>query len=84
MDFFGIGAGEILLIIIVALIIVGPKRLPEIARTMGKAMRVLKKASYDFTSQVTKDLDIQETDRDQKKPPPLPPGRDSDTKTKRG
>jgi sec-independent protein translocase protein TatA len=72
MDFFGIGTGEILLIIVVALIIWGPKRLPEIARTLGRTMRALKKASYDLTSQVTKELDIEETDGKDKKSLPQP------------
>jgi len=63
MDFFGIGFLEVLLILVVALIIWGPKRLPEIARTLGKAMRALKKASNDLTSQVTRELDIEETER---------------------
>ena len=66
MDFFGIGFGEVLLILIVALIIWGPKRLPEIARTLGKTMRALRKATYDLTSAVTKEIDIQETESKEK------------------
>ena len=62
MDFFGIGFGEVIVILLVALIIWGPKRLPDIARTLGKTMRALRKATYDLTSAVTKELDIQETD----------------------
>lgn len=73
MDFFGIGAGEIILILIVALIIWGPHRLPEIARTVGRAVRALRKATYDLTSQVTKELDIQ----DSKEKGHLPPKQDS-------
>ncbi|MDP6043193.1 MAG: Sec-independent protein translocase protein TatB [Dehalococcoidales bacterium] len=67
MDFFGIGISEILLILVIALMIWGPKRLPEIARTLGKMTRTLKKTSYNLTSQVTRELDIQETD-DKEKP----------------
>ena len=66
MDFFGIGFGEVLLILLLILIIWGPKRLPEIARTLGKTVRALRKATSDFTSQVTKELDIQETDSKEK------------------
>ncbi len=57
MGFFGIGTGELLLILIVALIIWGPGRLPEIARTLGKTVRALRKASSDFTSTITKEID---------------------------
>lgn len=66
MDFFGIGLGEVLLILVVALIVWGPKRLPEIARTMGKTIRALRKATYDITSQVTRELDIQEKETKEK------------------
>ena len=57
MGFFGIGGGEILLILVVALIIWGPGKLPEIARTMGKTVRALKKASFDLTNAVTKEVE---------------------------
>ena len=77
----GIGLGEVLLILIVALIIWGPKRLPEIARTIGKTMRAFRKATYDLTSQVTKELDIKETDSKEKERPPLP-GKTNNTSKK--
>ena len=83
MDFFGIGAGEIILILIVALIIWGPRRVPEIARTLGRITRALKKATFDLTSQITKEIDIQETDS-QEKDYPSQPGQDSGTKPKNG
>ena len=62
MDFFGLGMGEVVLIIVVALIIWGPRKLPEIARTLGKTVRALKKASFDITTAVTKELDTEEKD----------------------
>ena len=62
MDFFGIGFLELLFILIIALIIFGPGKLPEIARMMGKAMRTLKKASFDLTTQVTKEIEGKEND----------------------
>jgi len=62
MDFFGIGFGEVLLVLILILIIWGPKRMPQMARTLGKTIRTLKKASFDFTTQVTKELDSEETE----------------------
>lgn len=60
MDFFGIGPMEILLILVVALIIFGPGRLPEIARKAGKAMRTVRKATFDLTAEVTKELEGKE------------------------
>ncbi len=61
MDFFSIGPMEILLILIVALIIFGPGRLPEIGRTVGKWTRVLRKATFDLTAQVTKEIEEEKT-----------------------
>ena len=45
---FNIGMPELMLIFFVALIVVGPKRLPELGRSIGKAMAALKKASFDI------------------------------------
>ena len=39
---FGIGGSEIIVILIVALLVFGPKRLPEIGRSLGKGMREFK------------------------------------------
>ena len=63
MDFFGIGTGEILLVLLVALIVFGPGRIVEIGRTLGRMMNTLKKASFDLTSQVTKELEGEEKHR---------------------
>ena len=71
MGFFGIGTWEILLILIVALIIWGPGKLPEIARKLGQTVRALRKASFDLTTAVTKELDItKELDLKEKAHPP--------------
>lgn len=63
MDFFGMGMGEILLILVIALIIWGPGRLPDIARTLGRTVRALRKATSDISTVVTKELDMEEKDR---------------------
>ncbi len=60
MSFFDMGIGEILLIIIVALVIWGPGKIPQIARTIGKTMATLKKASQDLTTQITRELEEEE------------------------
>src|SRR4030042_319145 len=65
MDFLGIGPGEILLILILALVIFGPGKLTEIARTLGKTVRAIRKASSDLTTTVTRELETT-----QKKPSP--------------
>jgi Tat protein translocase TatB subunit len=60
MDFFGIGPGELLLIIIVALIFVGPGKIAEIGKVLGKTVRAIRKASTDFTSAVSREIDAEE------------------------
>ena len=60
MDFIGMGMGEILFILVVALIIWGPGRITEVGRTLGKIMRNLKKATSDLTTQITKETEEQE------------------------
>ena len=73
MDFLGMGMGEILLVILVALIIWGPGKLPEIARTVSKAVHTLRQTTSDITSQITKELDeTEEGKRDH-----LPPSEDN-------
>jgi sec-independent protein translocase protein TatA len=57
MDFFGIGTGEVLMVLLVALLVLGPNRVVDFARSMGKVMRTIKKASFDLTSTVTRELE---------------------------
>jgi len=67
MDLFGIGFGELVLILVIALMVFGPGKLPEIARTIGRFSRNLKRMSSDFTSAMTKELDIEEEQKNLKK-----------------
>ena len=52
---FGVGAGELLLILIVALIVFGPGRLPEIAGSMGRALRDFRRAVTDMSVDLTRE-----------------------------
>jgi TatA/E family protein of Tat protein translocase len=58
---FDIGMQELILIFIVALLVFGPKRLPELGRTIGKGMAEFKKAMYGIKEQMDSELhDIKE------------------------
>ncbi|NJD30043.1 MAG: twin-arginine translocase TatA/TatE family subunit [Chloroflexi bacterium] len=47
MPFPNIGPGELILILVIALIILGPGRLPEVASSLGKSVREFRKAATD-------------------------------------
>ncbi len=51
MNIFGIGLPEMALIMIVALLVFGPKKLPEIGRSLGKAIRGFQDASKEFENE---------------------------------
>jgi len=60
---FGIGMPELLVILVVALVVLGPKRLPEIARSLGRGMAEFRKASNEFTRTLSASIE---------EPPPQP------------
>lgn len=57
MNFFGIGLPEMVLILVVALLVFGPKKLPEIGRSMGKAIRSFQDASREFESEFKREAE---------------------------
>jgi TatA/E family protein of Tat protein translocase len=61
-----LGVGEILLVFVVVLLLFGPRRLPEIARSIGRTMESLRRASRDFQDQ------FMNIDREPPPPRPLP------------
>ena len=54
---FGIGGGEILFIIFIALMLFGSEKIPDIARTLGKIMAQLKNATNEIKSEIQKSAD---------------------------
>lgn len=62
MNVFGIGIPEMIIILIVALLIFGPKKLPEIGRSLGKAIRGFQEASKGFENELKKEIEQIEGD----------------------
>ncbi len=61
---FGIGPMELLLIFVVALLVFGPKRLPELARTLGRGLAEFRRASNDLRQSIALDELQQDLRRD--------------------
>ncbi len=57
---FGIGFAELVLVMVVALLVVGPDKLPGLARSVAKGFNQLKRAGNDIKRSVT-DLDLVKT-----------------------
>lgn len=49
---FDVGGGELVLIVLVILLLFGPKSLPDLARSVGKGLRHVRKAQEDLTQQI--------------------------------
>ncbi|MFH1982816.1 MAG: twin-arginine translocase TatA/TatE family subunit [Pseudomonadota bacterium] len=60
---FGMGMPEILLIMAIALIVIGPKKLPDLAKSMGKAFGEFKRATQDFKQALDVDNDLRTVKR---------------------
>ena len=61
---FGIGTTELMIILVIALIVIGPKKLPEIARTLGKGFAEFKRMSNDVKRTV--DLEAERLEQEER------------------
>jgi TatA/E family protein of Tat protein translocase len=72
-----LGGPEIILILVVALIVFGPRRLPEIGKSMGKMLAEFRKASNDFKRTIEDELEAEKTK--ESPPAPISPPATADT-----
>jgi sec-independent protein translocase protein TatB len=49
---FGIGGQELILILVIALVVLGPKKLPDLAKSLGRAMGEFQRASQDLKREI--------------------------------
>jgi sec-independent protein translocase protein TatB len=75
---FGLGATELIVILVLALILLGPKKLPDVASGLGKAIRQFRRATRDLTQQLEIEDEVKQPFRELKaairdEPPPYVP-----------
>ena len=66
MNIFGVGLPEVTVILILALLIFGPKKLPELGKQLGKTLKSLKKASNEFQNEIDQVMNEEEKDQSSK------------------
>lgn len=79
---FGIGPMELVVIVVVALLIFGPQKLPEFARTLGKGLAEFRRASNDLRQSLAIDElqnDLRKTMNEATRVPPTRPAQAGDT-----
>ena len=64
---FGFGFSELMVILVIALLVVGPKKLPEVAKMIGRGYAQFKRAFEDIKDSVDLDLDLDNTRHNYKK-----------------
>jgi len=69
MNIFGVGLPEVTVILILALLIFGPKKLPELGKQLGKTLKSLKKASNEFQNEIDQVMNEEDKEEDKDESP---------------
>jgi sec-independent protein translocase protein TatA len=72
--FGSIGMPELIIIMVIALIIFGPRKLPELGRSLGRSLQEFKRASNELKSTLDEEIRIEDERSTQRQRPPEQPG----------
>ncbi|MCF8039193.1 MAG: Sec-independent protein translocase protein TatB [Desulfohalobiaceae bacterium] len=81
---FGIGTTEVLIILVVALLVIGPSKLPEVAKALGKGMAEFKKMSSDVKRTIDMETHLAEMEQEEKEQKPRREDQDPEQATQPG
>ena len=70
--FGSIGGPEILLLFVLGLLLFGPRKLPEIGRTIGKTLAEFRRATSDFSASLEREVALEKLKDEEKQPPSRP------------
>jgi sec-independent protein translocase protein TatA len=72
--FGSIGMPELIIILVIALIIFGPRKLPELGKSLGKSINEFKRASADLQNTLEQEIKLEEQKEKASAPPAPQPG----------
>lgn len=70
--FGSIGMPELIIILVIALIIFGPRKLPELGKSLGKSINEFKRASADLQNTLEQEIKLEDQQKDRVAAPPPP------------
>ena len=79
--FASLGMPELIVIFVIALIIFGPRKLPELGKSLGKSLAEFKRASNELKSTLEEEIRVEEQQRTTTPPPPFPAASDAHAAT---
>ena len=74
MGFGSIGMPELMIILVIALIIFGPRKLPELGRSLGRSLKEFKRASNELRNTLDEEIRVEEERSTERQRPPEPAG----------